>query len=508
MKINGVMMNDSVDVVKAESNINSTDVLRMRLGEVGKPYLKSAGSWIINEERRELQHPYALKTYEKMRQCATVDAALSTAEVFLTKAIVGGKFKTTSTNPKAKEFCNFLNWNLKNLADTTWYDSVTNIISYLQYGFSWLEKVYEKNPSPTYKQFKYKLKKLAPRSQHSINEWQWSDDQRSVVAIRQYPNPILNTLWNPQMVNVAEYPVIKRNKIMLFSYNSLNNNPLGRSPLNAVYRAWKEKTLCEAYEMGAVAKAAGGLIVVRLPTEHINQAQEDPTSEAAQTLKSLTDQCALIHSGDQTYILLGSDVQGEAGNGKYVYDIDIKGVESSGNVVNMSDIIDSRKKAILDAFAAGFINLGNEGGGSYSLADSKVSIHAFYMERHIMFIQSVIQNDLVKQLMEINDLFLPEDDIPVFQPAKLDDVDPEAYSKMAQRMGAVGYLPKTKEIIIDILNKCGVDTDSLVNLTQEELVVLLPESTSRSGDGMESGMPSGTGNSNGNNSATNSDNKA
>lgn len=253
-----------------------------------------------------------------------------------------------------------------------------------------------------------------------------------------------------------------------------------------------------------------GIVVLRVPTEHINKAAEDPTSNEFKTLHSLQNQAALMHNGDQTYLLLGSDVQGENGNGKYTYDFSLQGVENGGNSVSTAEIINERKKAILDCFGAGFINLGNDSTGSYSLADAKTSLHAFFMEKHMLFIQSVIQNDLVKQMMEINRISLQEDDIPQFTLHALDEVNPEEYSKSAQRLAATGLMPRKKDFLMDVLTKCGWDVTSLLDLTEEELLESLanPNDESRVGDGMAQGMPSGTGKANGNNSATNMDNKA
>lgn len=502
-------MSETTDVKKMEAS-TSVEAARIRTGEVGVPYLRAQGSWIQNEMRRELAAPYNLITYDKMRTDATVGAALGTAEAFLTKALVNAKFVTNSKNPKAKEFCDYLNWNLKNLKEVSWYESCVNILSYLQYGFSWLEKVYEKNTSTKYSQFAWKLKKLAPRAQQSVNEWKFDDENRNLVGIKQYPASSLNVGYTHTLglsMNPKDY--IKRNKFMLFSWDSKNQSPLGTSPLNACYRAWKEKTLIESMEVSGVVKGLGGILVLRVPTDHINKAASDEESDEAKTLQALQDQAALMHQGDQTYILLGSDVQGENGNGKYIYDFELKGVDGNGtNTVSTDTIISERKKAILDCFGAGFINLGNEGTGSYSLADAKTSLHAFFMEKHMFFLQSVIQNDFVRQMMELNRTFLEEDDVPVFTLNALDEVNPDEFGKLGQRLGAVGLMPLQKEFLLDFWRKCGLNTDSLENLPQDEVMEMLTAFTSRAGDGMSSGMNSGTGSSLGNNSATNSDNAA
>lgn len=501
-------MSETIEITKAEAN-PAVESARVSKSEIGNPFLKAQGSWIQQEMRRELQPPYNLITYEKMRQDATVAAALSTAEAFLTKALANAKFVTNSKNQESKDFCDFLNWNLKNLKETTWYDASVNILSYLQYGFSFIEKVYEPNTSSKHSKYAWKLKKLAPRSQHSIAEWKFDDEGRNVVGLRQWPAQSLNLGYTrSSILPSSEYKMIKRNKFMLFSWDSKNGSPVGTSPLNACYRAWKEKTLIESIEVTGISKGLNGIVKATCPAEVINKAAEDPESNEAALLQALQQQLALMHQGDQTYVLMASDPH--EGTNIPLYNFELKGVDGQGGkTVTTVEFIEARKKAILDTFGAGFINLGNDNTGSYSLADAKTSLHAFFMEKHMIFIQSVIQNDLVKQMMEINRVFLEESDIPVFTLNALDEIDPEVYSSMIQRVASVGFLPRQKEFILEVLNKCGVNTAMLESLSEDDLLERLinPNDKSRGGEGMGT---SGTGStqSGGANSKTNVSNKA
>lgn len=501
-------MSETIEITKAEAN-PAVESARVSKSEIGNPFLKAQGSWIQQEMRRELQPPYNLITYEKMRQDATVAAALSTAEAFLTKALANAKFVTNSKNQESKDFCDFLNWNLKNLKETTWYDSCINILGYLQSGFSWLEKCYEPNYSKQHSKYAWKLKKLAPRSQHSIAEWKFDDEGRNVVGLRQWPAQSLNLGYTrSSILPSSEYKMIKRNKFILFSWDSKNGSPVGTSPLNACYRAWKEKTLIESIEVTGISKGLNGIVKATCPAEVINKAAEDPQSNEAALLQALQQQLALMHQGDQTYVLMASDPH--EGTNIPLYNFELKGVDGQGGkTVTTVEFIEARKKAILDTFGAGFINLGNDNTGSYSLADAKTSLHAFFMEKHMIFIQSVIQNDLVKQMMEINRVFLEESDIPVFTLNALDEIDPEVYSSMIQRVASVGFLPRQKEFILEVLNKCGVNTAMLESLSEDDLLERLinPNDKSRGGEGMGT---SGTGStqSGGANSKTNVSNKA
>lgn len=233
-----------------------------------------------------------------------------------------------------------------------------------------------------------------------------------------------------------------------------------------------------------------GVLVLRVPNDHINKAAEDPNSDEAKTLNALQKNAAAIHAGDQTYILLGSDIQGENGTGKYVYDIELKGVDGGSKSYQTSTLIDQRKKDILNVLGAGFVLLGQDGVGSYALSDSKQSLHAFYMERVLLFIKSVFEREFVKSLADINELKLEQDEMPVMVFGELDQADPQERAKVVQLMAGVGMMVRDKSVIIQAHRMCGFDTTEIEKLTEEEIWEKLTPDTARVG---ESGGSSGTG---------------
>lgn len=500
---------ENIQIQKAESNPKASSD-RVRFGEIGNPYVKAIAGIVREEERKELRFPRSLKTYDEMRQNATIAAGLTVNEVFLTKSLMNMKIEAGDPNSaKSVEYAKALSWNLKNLKDQTWYDVITGIISYQQYGFSWLEKVYEKAKSDSYP-YPYKIKKLAPRSQKSIKSWIFSKEARTVTGLEQWPETLLQNPYQ-QFMQTTSYgtsPIkIPRNKVLLFSWDNKTNNPQGISPLNGCYRAYKELTLIASYEVTGVAKDLSGVLVLRVPTDIINKAAEDPTSEEAKSLQMLQKNAASVHAGDQTYMLLGSDTIDGSGAGKYSYDVTLQGVEGGSKSYKTTELIQERKKQILDSLGVGFLNLGNDGVGSYALASGKQSLHAFYMERHLLFIKSVLENDLFKQLAEINGVKLTEDEMPKIKFGDLDEPDLDLISKAIQRIGSVGLVPKKKEFIIKIFNSMGIDTTDIEELSDEEFKNLLTPDDNRAGESQGS---SGTGNSQqgGQNSATNNENSA
>lgn len=326
-------MTENIKVQKAESNPVPSDS-RLRLGEVGNPFLKAVGGFIEESKKKDLQFPHSLDTFDKMCSNAAVSAGITVGEVFLTKSLLTAKFEAGKAKTQAsQDFADFLNWNIQNFEDTSWYEAITNIITFRKYGFSWLEKVFAKNDSIKWQgKYRYKYQKLAPRSQRSVREWKFDDPtlKRKLLGLYQWkPNTAVGSTLYQQLYPATqlEDKFLRREKFMLFSWNSTNGNPQGKSDLVDCYKSWKELEMISSYEVVGVSKDLGGVLVLRVPNDHINKAAEDPNSDEAATLKALQQNGAAVHSGDQTYILLGSDTQGENGNGKYVYDVELKGIE-------------------------------------------------------------------------------------------------------------------------------------------------------------------------------------
>jgi hypothetical protein len=491
-----------VDISKAESNPTPSQT-RMKFAETGQPFMKEVGGWIRDQAKYELQFPRSIQTFADMRNHAVVDAGATVGEVFLTKSLLKGRWVAgDSKNQRSQDAASFLNWNLKNL-DGGWYDVITNMITCFQNGFSWQEKVFAKNNSQEWdSKFQYKIKKIAPRAADSVQEWVWKDavTKRDLIGLKQYKSNTLNNPFNTintismtqSSSNNVLSPIIPLEKIMLLSWNSTNGNPQGKSDFVGCYKSYKELSMIEAYEILGISKSLAGVLVIRMPTDHLNKAMEDPTSDEAKALSAFKKQCSAIQQGDQTFIILGSDVQGENGNGKYVYDMGLQGIEGNAGNNNTKDIIAMKEKSILNSFAAGFLTLGDSGVGSYSLADTKQSLHAFYMERKLMFIADALQRQIAKPLLEINQYKLNESDMPIFEYGELDDADADVASKVIQRVASVGMFPRNKLFIIDALRQCGLDTTILEDVPEKDFLESLTDSTTRAGEGQGT---SGTGDS-------------
>lgn len=492
----------SASISKASSEGES--VSRLRVGEMGTLAMSQITEDSSKMMEVELRWPQMISTVECMKQDATVSAALDSKYTFVEKAFKDFKM-LHSDNPASKEASDFVEFCLKGM-DGTLRQFARNAATFNEYGFSIFEKVYEKISTGEYAG-RFRIAKLGFRPQASLSHtapFIFGKESRIVTAIRQSlsafkTNESLFTSMN-YITSITARPdglsskVIPANKLMIMSFGGTDSNPMGISPLVGCYRSFREKVLIENLEVIGATKDLGGIIELKIPSSILNKAAIDPNSPEAEMVQGLMQDAANAHAGEQAFFMLPSDMKENAPQ----FSMTLKGIEGSGKQYSTSALISERKKSILDRFGAGFLNVGNEKQGSYNLSESKQTIHSHFVQRDIEIIVECINENLIPQLLAMNDIRLPQKDMPRIKSGLISEVDMEEFSKFVQRTGAVGYLPKVPAVINKILEVGGFDYRVDDDMSLEDLLNILGEDTSRSGDGMKQGT---TGNGTGKNSS-------
>lgn len=504
----------SRSVTKATSE--SESVSRLRMGEMGSLAMSQITEDYSKMMEVELRWPNMISTVECMKQDATVSAALDSKYTFVEKAFKDFKV-LHSDKAESKEAAAFVEHCLKGM-DGTLRQFARNAATFNEYGFSIFEKVYEKIKTGEYAG-RFRIARLGFRPQASLSRqapFLFGKESNLVVGIRQSlsafkTNENLFTSMN-YITEITSHPnalgakVIPANKLMIMSFGGTDSNPMGVSPLVGCYRAFREKVLIENLEVIGATKDLGGIIELKIPSSILNKAAIDKNSPEAEMVEGLMQDAANAHAGEQAFFMLPSDMKENAP----AFSMTLKGIEGSGKQYSTSALISERKKSILDRFGAGFMNVGNDKGGSYNLSESKQTIHSHFVQRDIEIIVECINENLIPQLLAMNDIRLPQADMPRIKSGLISEVDMEEFSKFVQRIGAVGYLPKVPQVINKILEVGGFDGYRVDDdMSLEDLLKILGEDTSRSGDGMKQGTSgNGTGKNSSarDNSASNLDN--
>lgn len=329
------------EVSKAET-ISNRDVVRPPTArERGQPRIVTSSRFVQDARDRDLAMPQRLCVFDTMYQ--TEEAIYNSVDVTNVPtlyALTNGKAVAGPSNSSAsKAAADFINYNIRNMSSGTWAEAMNNMLTDIIYGWSFLNIVTERRNHGQYAGMRC-LRKLAPRSQHSLYGWVWDKDFREPLGFVQRPNRIQNR--NPriadfeanisinQLINSTSfqqnYPYLRKEQLLHSRYNPINTNPQGDSPLLHCYESYTEKQLIEKYELIGVSKDLGGSIVLRVPSDLIQKAN-DPTNypEEAAEYRQLQEDASALQAGEQTHILLSSDVDPETKIRDF--DLEFKGID-------------------------------------------------------------------------------------------------------------------------------------------------------------------------------------
>lgn len=459
----------SVALAKSETIGSSSIVRPLSSVEKGQPRIATSSRFIQASRLTELKMPNRLCTFDNMAADDSVWTSIDSTNVQVLIAMLGGEFiEGPSGSTVSKEAAAFLNYNIRNMKSGTWVEAINSACTDIKYGFALQNIVMGKRTSGQYKGM-WCLDKLSPRSQKSVYGWVWDKNFREVLGYVQKPmqrksrQPTTEQFErglfaNDQMITQFKYPYLTKEQLLWFRYNPTDNDPEGDSPLMHCYDAWMEKKLVERYEIIGVTKDLGGLLVLRVHPELIEKANDpDLYPDEAAEYASLQEDAAKLHAGESSFILLSS--KADDITKKYDFDIDLKGVDGGGKQYNTGDIIDQKRKSIYNVFGASHIVLGQDGGGSYSLSSSKVSINELYVNRNILFKTDVINNQLIPTILKANNIKLDWKDMPTFRHKEASSLDLDEFSKVVMRLGSVMKL--TPDVLTELCRIANLPTTGI-----------------------------------------------
>ena len=465
--------------------------------EIGTIGLNSIKAFTNFMQPYETRFPESIRTYKEMGEDPDVATALDATYIFVDRAFFDFEIKYNVKSAKSRKAAKFVDFALRNM-NAPLRQYVRSLLTYKQFGFAFAEKVFELDDDPKSPYFGYyRITKLAFRPQDTIDLSQpftYSADGRSILTVNQN---ITGSMVTPGTnVNLLGRKEIPMDKVIYVGSNITENNPLGVSPLLAVYRSWREKSLIQEFEVVGVSKDLGGMPVLMVPSDILNRASLNPMGDEAQSLRVLQANIANLHAGEQSYMVLPSDVY--EGTVMRQYDLVFQGVAGTGKQFDTQALIKQRKLDIYNRFGAGVLIMGDGDGGSYSLSDNKQTLLSHFIERDVDIITEALNTQLIPQMLRLNGIFLSEEDMPKFVSDDIGDPNIETNAKAIQQLVAAGAIALTPEVMNEFYAMCGMDyriPDEIVadpTKFQDFLDKYMPDKTSRSGDGLAAGSGNGT----------------
>lgn len=455
---------------------DGSPIPRMALSEIGYNGLKVASGIIYEEAKRELRWPNSIRTFKEMRRDTTISAALKAFELLVSRVNWSVLPPEGATDAQVKR-ADFVKQCMHDM-DHTWFNFIKEVSSVFTFGFDVHEIVPRrrryKNGSK-YNDGLIGLKKLAPRSQDTITKWIFSDDKRELVGIEQ--TVVQNQYGLPSDSNVASNTIIiPRERCLLFRTDPVKDNPEGQSPLLACYTAYRIRAQLEEIEAIGYSKNVNGVPVVWIHPKYMaNDASEADKAVYAHYKQLVRN----LHMNEQTGIVMPLLYDPESKQPMFKFEL-----LSVNNTTAqyLADSIQRWDNKILTSLFADVLRLGQDGVGSYSLADSKTNMLAMAIESRLKEIRDVLNSELIPFLFRLNGW--REEQYPTFEFGDLEDADLEAFSKAIQRIKAVGLIAPTRDNVNHIAEVLKLPDRIPDDMSQGDINELLGKATTRSGDSL------------------------
>ena len=481
-------------------------------GATGYTGLVTLGGRIWDECADDLRWPRAFYTYKKMALSSAVSPALEYVEGKAAEAQWVVRIPK-GYEQELKEKAEYLRQVMHDM-DHTWTTFIKNALTFNRYGFSISEIVMRfrnKKYGSKYDDGLVGLEGLQPRGQGTVDHWYWFDKGRKIGGFYQRTvTPTENDVsdgWNvirslaTQEVSLQKIP---RKKFLLFRHNPENDSPTGRSPLASVWACWKLLEAFQESEIISVAQDANAFKILYLPPEYLVEDADEDRKKSFQMYQKMMERA---HQAKQSGFILPM-LTDQDGNKMFDFEIkNISGVKS----YDIEKIIGRLTREIQVGLFADVLSMGGDGGGSFSLAESKESFLEMAVKSRLSEIRDQLNHQLVKTLFEQNGWSVEV--LPYFDYELPDSESLDIKSKAWQRTKAVGLIPMVPAVVNQVMRDLGVDYQVPDDMTTEDLMKLLDPLNegmqSESGGGLESGLPnsngSGTGSS-GDSSVSNSEN--
>lgn len=443
---------------------------RVALSEIGYTGLNLSAGIPQDEIKRDLQFPTSIKTFKQMTYDATIAAAIAYGESMMLKSKF--KFKPHDMADDAqKEYATFMTDAIEDM-EHSWQDFIQEVSSMAVYGFSIHEIVLRKRlkkKGSKYNDGKIGIRKLPIRSQDSIKKWDYDQNKQELKGV--YQTAPQSTGAGFSYTKMEEI-YIPRNKFLLFRLGRKKDSPLGESPLKGCYYAWRYKLTVEEQEAVGLQRDLTGIPHAEVPPEIMS---DDASPEAKLQYEQWKNIVRNIHQNRQSGLVTPLAYDQETKMPLYKFSL-LK--NDSGKAYDTTKIKDYYVNSILTALGADVLILGQGATGSYALGTLKGTMAATMIEARLQEVCNVFNNYLIPLIGEYNGWELTR--LPTLIASDLESVELEGLSKYLQRTASVGLLPITHEVINKVLDGIGLPPlPDDANLDE-----LLPEKTSRSGDGM------------------------
>lgn len=388
--------------------------------EIGRVGQRRYGGIFYEEFLSELRGRKGAEVFTEMsNNDETIGAILFAIEMLVRQA--SWNVEPGGSTAKDREAAEFVKSCMDDMQQT-WIDTISEILSFLTYGWSFHEIVYKRRMGRTkdnrtsskYDDGLIGWMKLPIRSQETLYQWEY-DDQDNLIGMTQMPPPDFCLITIPM------------NKAMLFRTRSRKDNPEGRSILRTAYRSWYFKRRIQEIEGIGIERDLAGLPVITTPEGMDIWDKDDEDMNA-------------IRAGLEAMVknIRRDSTEGLVLPFGYTFELTSTG---GSRQFDTNSIIARYDTKISQTVLADFIQLGHESVGSFALSSDKTNLFSMAICAFLDIICQTFNSQGIPALIDINgDHFAGVTDYPRLTHGDIEDVDLATVATFIKDMTSIGVI--------------------------------------------------------------------
>lgn len=388
--------------------------------EIGRVGQRRYGGIFYEEFLSELRGRKGAEVFTEMsNNDETIGAILFAIEMLVRQA--SWNVEPGGSTAKDREAAEFVKSCMDDMQQT-WIDTISEILSFLTYGWSFHEIVYKRRMGRTkdnrtsskYDDGLIGWMKLPIRSQETLYQWEY-DDQDNLIGMTQMPPPDFGLITIPM------------NKAMLFRTRSRKDNPEGRSILRTAYRSWYFKRRIQEIEGIGIERDLAGLPVITTPEGMDIWDKDDEDMNAIRTGLEAMVKNIRRDSTEGLVLPFG-----------YTFELTSTG---GSRQFDTNSIIARYDTKISQTVLADFIQLGHESVGSFALSSDKTNLFSIAICAFLDIICQTFNSQGIPALIDINgDHFAGVTDYPRLTHGDIEDVDLATVATFIKDITSIGVI--------------------------------------------------------------------
>jgi hypothetical protein len=402
--------------------------LRDLMLERGTTGLKRAGGYIREEPLSELAGQAGIRKFGEMKNTSPViGACLYAIEMRMRQ--VRWTFEPADATPEAQYYADLAHGMLFDDLDMPWSMLLSEILSFLPFGFSYFEVIYKRRqgqdpppnpdgsrPLPSLFDDGYiGIGKIAPRAQDTVLRWEF-DQTGSLRGLHQL---------DPYMGRQAYIPY---EKALLFRPTSYKDSPEGRSILRTAYEAYYMVSHIQRTEAIGIERDLTGLPVLGTPPQWWSASASPEDVAKLEMVKHIGRNIRQDEQSCFVYPL----IYDHNNNPLLTFTL----ASSPGSkAIDTDTIIQRYELRMTQSVLCDLLFLGHEDTGSFALASSKSTTETVALGGYNTVIKDEVNRRLMPKVWRYN--AFPEAKRPTFTHGDVESLDLTELARFMLSFGRV-----------------------------------------------------------------------